>query len=144
MSVLASSLGVEQEGPHHAGQDLGKLGGNDLRHHLWKLHSHGVGLDEGAQTEQVDLLHYLSEKKRRSGLSVEWQLHRDVSECCCARICEGAYIVHGVHQLGEVVESLRAGHQALLPHVDRLGQLPDVVLSHLLEGPLAFESLKRH
>lgn len=63
MSVLKSSLGVEYEGPHHACQDLGKLGGNDLWHHLWKLHFHGVCLDEGAQTEQVDLFHYLSEKE---------------------------------------------------------------------------------
>ena len=56
----------------------------------------------------------------------------------------GAYIMHRVHQFGEVVESLRAGHHALLPHVDGLGQLPDVALSHLLKSRLTFESLKRH
>lgn len=64
MSMLVLSLGVEQEGPHHACQDLGKLRGNDLRHHLWKLHLHGFCLDEGAQTEQVDLFHYLSRKRQ--------------------------------------------------------------------------------
>lgn len=62
MFVLLLSL-VEQEGSHHACQDLGKLGGNDLCHHLWKLHFHRIGLDEGAQAEQIDLLHYLSHKR---------------------------------------------------------------------------------
>ena len=57
---------------------------------------------------------------------------------------EGAYIVHGVHEFGEVVEPLGAGHHALVPHVDRLGQLPDVVLSHVFEHRLALESLERN
>lgn len=52
--------------------------------------------------------------------------------------------MHGVHQLGEVVEPLGAGHQALLPQVYRLCQLPDVVLSHIFKHYLAFESLQRH
>lgn len=53
-------------------------------------------------------------------------------------------LMHGVHQFGEVVEPLWARHQALLPAVDSLGQLPDVALSHLFECPLTFESFKRH
>lgn len=60
------------------------------------------------------------------------------------QFCSGAYIVHGVHQFGEVVEALGAGHHAPLPRVDSLGQLPDVVLPHFLECSLTFESFKRH
>lgn len=52
-----------------------------------------------------------------------------------------AYLVHGVHQLGEVVEPLGTGHQTLLFDVDGLGQLPDVQLSHLFKRSLTFESL---
>lgn len=52
--------------------------------------------------------------------------------------------MHGVHQLGEVVESLGAAHQTLLFDMDGLGQLPDVQLSHLFERSLTFESLERH
>lgn len=55
-----------------------------------------------------------------------------------------AYIVHGVHQFGEVVEPLGAGHHALLLHVDGLCKLPDVVLPHFLKRSLTFESFKRH
>lgn len=58
--------------------------------------------------------------------------------------CERAYIVHGIHQFGEVVEPLGAGHQAFLLHVDGFGQLPDVVLSHFFKHSLTFESLERH
>lgn len=84
MFVLLLSLVVEQEGSHHACQDLGKLGGNDLRHHLWKLHFHRIGLDEGAQTEQIDLLHYLSHKRHLtfgfvSGTAVAVGLKHDSS-----------------------------------------------------------------
>lgn len=52
--------------------------------------------------------------------------------------------MHGVHELGQVVETLRAGHHALLLPVDGLGQLPDVILPHLLKGALAFQTLQRH
>lgn len=52
--------------------------------------------------------------------------------------------MHGVHQFGEVVESLWTGHDALLPHVDSHRQFSDVVLSHLFKYCLAFESLKWH
>lgn len=55
-----------------------------------------------------------------------------------------AYLVHAVHQLGDVEESLGAAHQTLLFDVDGLGQLPDVQLSHLFERCLTFESLERH
>lgn len=54
------------------------------------------------------------------------------------------YLVHGVHELGEMVEPLRTGHQTLLFDVDGLGQLPDVQLPHLFKRSLTFESLERH
>lgn len=136
--MLTPSLVVEQEWPHHAGQDLGKLRGNDLRHHLGKLHFHGVRLDEGAQTEQVDLLHYLP------GRETLMFAFFTSAEAVHTLTRLGAYIVHGVHQFREVVEALRAGHHALLLQVDRLGQLTNVALPHLLECRLTFESLKRH
>ena len=55
-----------------------------------------------------------------------------------------AYLVHGVHQLGEVVEELGAPRHALLPLVDGFGQLPDVALAHLVKGRLALQSLQWH
>lgn len=66
LRAAAASLFVEQQGPHHACEHFGKLGGNDLGHHLWKLHLHGVSLDVGAQAVQVDLLDYLCEGGKKT------------------------------------------------------------------------------
>lgn len=55
-----------------------------------------------------------------------------------------AYIMHCIHQFGQVVEALGAGHHTLLLQVDRPGKLSYVVLSHFLKRSLTFESFKRH
>ena len=52
--------------------------------------------------------------------------------------------MHGVHELGEVVEQLGAPGHALLPLVNGFGQLPDVALAHLVERRLALQSLQWH
>lgn len=53
-----------------------------------------------------------------------------------------SYLMHGIHQFGEVIEALWAGHHPFLLQVDGVGELPDVVLSHLLKLGLAFQPLK--
>lgn len=62
----------------------------------------------------------------------------DRNGCCSTELCEGAYIMNGVHELGEVVESLGTCHYALLLHVNSLGQLTDVVLPHFIKSCLTF------
>lgn len=54
------------------------------------------------------------------------------------------YIVHGIHQFGEVVEPLGAGHYAFLLHVDGSGKFSYVVLSHFFKCSLTFQTFKRH
>ena len=51
--------------------------------------------------------------------------------------CPVQYLMHGIHELGEMIEALRGGHHASLLQMDSLGQLPNVVLSHLLKLGLA-------
>lgn len=46
--------------------------------------------------------------------------------------------MNGINEFGEVVESLGTNHDALLLHLNSLGQLPDVVLSHFIKCCLTF------
>lgn len=93
-SLRAASLFMEQQGPHHACQHFGKLGGNDLWHHLRELHLHGVSLDEGAQAVQVDLLDYLWKEDTPTSRSANGgaiflsllPLHKGPSTSCMASI----------------------------------------------------------
>lgn len=82
LRAAAASLFVEQQGPHHAGEHFGKLGGNDLWHHLRKLHLHGLGLDEGAQAVQVDLLDDLRDGGKEDTSVTASQRGRGVSPRC--------------------------------------------------------------
>lgn len=68
-------------------------------------------------------------------------LIKDIQMICSSL---GAYIVHGIHQFGKVVEALGAGHHILLLQVDSPGKLSYVVLSHFFERCLTFESFKRY
>lgn len=128
---LRQSLLVEKQRFDASVVEFWYLVGDDLRQHVREFHSEGF-IHKGVETELDEALNHLQETQpRQRARKLDQQIRRvDASD-----------LLHGVQQLGQLVEALPVLAGVLLPLDDGFSQLLDVRHPDLIEHRLALQTL---
>lgn len=106
------------------------LVGDDLHQHLREFHAEGF-IHKGVEAELEETLDHLEETRSASART------RSPSDQQTLGLPRASHLLHGVQELGELVEALPVLAGVLLPLDDGLSQLLDVRHPDLIEHRLA-------
>lgn len=110
------------------------LVGDDLRQHVREFHAEGF-IHKGVETELDEAVDHLEETQARQHARA--RASRDQR----SRRASASDLLHGVQQLGQLVEALPVLAGVLLPLDDGFSQLLDVRHPDLIEHRLALQAV---